>query len=61
MRRGIVAAVLLGAAWLSGAFTVAEAAPKPAPKETKVISISTRAGQTVNQKMNLALDKAAII
>jgi len=61
MRRGIVAAVLLSGAWLSGALTVAEAAPKPAPKETKVISISTRAGQTVNQKMNLALDKAAII
>ncbi|HVT25244.1 MAG TPA: type II and III secretion system protein family protein [Rhizomicrobium sp.] len=61
MRRGIVAAVLLGAAWLGGAFTVAEAAPKPAPKDTKVISIATRAGQTVNQKMNLALDKAAII
>lgn len=61
MRRGIIAGVLLGAAWLSGAFAAAEAAPKPTPKETKVISISTRAGQTVNQKMNLALDKAAII
>ena len=61
MRRGIVAGVLLSAAWLSGAFAVAQAAPKAVPKETKVISISTRAGQTVSQKMNLALDKAAII
>jgi pilus assembly protein CpaC len=61
MRRGIFAGVLLGAAWLSGACAAAEAAPKPAPKDTKVISITTRAGQTINQKMNLALDKAAII
>ncbi len=61
MRRGIIAGVFLGAAWLGGTFAAAEAAPKPTPKETKVISIATRAGQTVSQKMNLALDKAAII
>ena len=61
MRRGVIAGVLLSAAWLSGMFAGAEAAPKPTPKEAKVISIATRAGQTVNQKMNLALDKAAII
>jgi len=61
MRRGVIAGVLLSAAWLSGAFAGAQAAPKPTPKETKVISIATRAGQTINQKMNLALDKAAII
>ncbi len=63
MRRGRVAGVMLGAAALmSGAWAgVAIAAPRAPAKETKVISISTRAGATVNQKMNLALDKAAII
>ncbi|HTO41986.1 MAG TPA: type II and III secretion system protein family protein [Rhizomicrobium sp.] len=64
MRRGIVAGVLLSAAWLSGAMCSVQAAPKATASSeggAKVISIATRAGQTVNQKMNLALDKAAII
>lgn len=61
MRREIIAGVLLSAAWLT-AVAAAQAAPKArAENGAKVISISTRAGQTVNQKMNLALDKAAII
>ena len=61
MRRGIIAGVLLSAAWLA-AVAAADAAPKAqAESGAKVISISTRAGQTVNRKMNLALDKAAII
>lgn len=59
MRRGLIACILLGTAWLNGGF--AAAAPKPVPKEAKVISIATKPGETVNRKMNLALDKAAII
>ncbi len=69
MRRGFIAGVVCGTAMLCGGIVLgaglAHAAPARhqdgTPKDAKVVSITTKAGQTVSQKLNLALDKAAII
>lgn len=68
MRKGIIAGVVVAAACFAAAGASA-ASHKPAPvkaadkaaAKAKVVTIATHSGAVVNQHMNLALNKAAIV
>jgi pilus assembly protein CpaC len=68
MRKGIIAGVVVAAACFAAAGANA-ASHKPAPAKAadkvtakaKVVTIATHSGTVVNQHMNLALNKAAIV
>ncbi|HSZ11678.1 MAG TPA: type II and III secretion system protein family protein [Rhizomicrobium sp.] len=66
MRKGIIAGVLAAATCVTGVATAATHKPAPAkaaqpPVKAKVVSIATHPGATINEHMNLALNKAAIV